>query len=222
MKRKFTAYTLAVILVLSVCVVAAAVGTRDGAVDDLSHIQTSRTAAQTAGDTASREVSRTTPHSDNEYEVTDYSALLAAVQGNRVFDGEVVASAELIEEVCVTLLDMAEDGEQSLIIKQDTVNDYIHDLYGITIDPSVLHYDGLEAPEGYYPILPHGYAVIEHSITGTHRLADGTLKVSTVMTVTYSDDDVQTLHAETVLAKNADSRFGYNIVSAVICEDNAA
>lgn len=150
---------------------------------------------------------------------TDYTTLLAAVSANTVFDGDITASPALIEEACLPLLDKAVEGEQSLIIEQGIVGDYIYDLYGITVDPSVLQYDFLTAPEGYYPILPRGYAEITHAITSTVQNDDGTLTVYTDMTVNFGGDDCDTLHAQTVLRPNSQSSFGYNVLSAVILED---
>lgn len=213
MKKRIFGVMAALSLVLTVCLLSA--GCAPAAEVSGSSLSVDNGTANlkaAAADTRAVSVKESAP-------ATDYTALLAAVSANTVFDGDIIASPALIEEACLPLLDKAVEGEQSLIIEQKLVNDYIFDLYGITVDPAILKYDFLTAPDGYYPILPRGYAEINHTITSTVHGSDGNITVYTDMTVGFGEDDYDTLHAQTVLRPNADSTFGYNVLSAVIMED---
>lgn len=138
---------------------------------------------------------------------------------NRIFDNGFNNPREIIEEVEIQLLDLAEtDDFGQKYIKQEYVLGFIRHLYGIDIDPSAGMYDYLPAPDGYFAIPAKGYSLISHKNIEYTVLPNGDIDVNSVMTIDCHDDEPFDVEVNTLLRPNSQSEFGFNIISANISE----
>jgi len=66
---------------------------------------------------------------------------------NYVYDDAIYSYEDMVNDSVIALLDMRED-ENSSYISQDIVNDYLYDMYGVTIDDfSEINKDFCAAPK---------------------------------------------------------------------------
>ncbi len=152
-------------------------------------------------------------HGQTEY---DLSAISALVASNRVFGDDIYDDSAVIDAVQITLLSRATEIDGFLFIEKQTVNDAIYNMYGRTVDEAAGEIYGLEAPDGYYAILPRSYDLMSHTVTDVAKRDDGRLSVTTELTVAGLDT-AEVLTAQTLLAP-AQTESGYIIESAQIVE----
>jgi hypothetical protein len=177
----------------------------------------SRPLTDTKGQSAEAQSSASEP--DGAF-VPDTAAIERLINLNRVYGEFINDDNALIEEAEVVLLDRAEEHGEYSVIKKDLVNAFIYNVYGREVDPSAGKYEMYSPPEGYYAILPRGYSMISHKVTGISRLANGNVEVRSDMFVSFYDEsDATELSLITVLKPSDTSIYGYNIISAQIAED---
>ena len=115
----------------------------------------------------------------------------------------------ITEDSVVALLDRREADEPDYI-REDVVIGFVNDMYGIEIegvnDNSAMHKDG------YVYIAPRGFTAYRHEITDIKENEDGTFTVISDVTVSPHDADEYKTVAETLIAENSNSAFGYSIV----------
>ncbi len=137
--------------------------------------------------------------------VLDLDKIEAIINKNRVFDSYIYDTDALIDEAEFVLSDQIETVDGKQVIKCETVNKFITELYGRT--PA-------KSDNEYYEISGHGYTEITQRIIGAELAADGTVTVTADMH--YGDEDCAA-QVVTTLAPAANS-FGYIILSAEIIE----
>lgn len=138
---------------------------------------------------------------------------------NRVFDNCIDDDRVLIEEAATVLLDQAEEtAEGNMIIRQESVLQFIEDLYGKQADPAAAAYDYLPAPEGYFAIPARGYDTYTHEIENLSQLDNGNYTVLSKMTVDTHDGESFSMRVITLFAPAADSPYGYRILRADIVQ----
>lgn len=138
---------------------------------------------------------------------------------NRVFDNCLEDDRVLIEEASTVLLDQAvETADGSMIIHQQSVLDFIQDLYGKQADPAAATYEYLPAPEGYFAIPARGYDTYSHDIENLTVLENGNITVLSNMTVSSHDDETYNMRVVTLFQPAPDSPFGYHILRADIIQ----
>lgn len=140
---------------------------------------------------------------------------------NRVYGPFVDNDDAVIEEACIVLLDQAEPYEAGLIIRESIVREFIRNVYGREVREDAGRYADFPAPEGYYMILPRGYSLMSHRVTGARLLSDGTVEVHSELFLQTHDAPAEQLTSTAILKPDAQSAYGYIIVSAVIDQDVA-
>jgi len=130
---------------------------------------------------------------------------------NYVYDDAIYSYEDMVNDSVIALLDMRED-ENSSYISQDIVNDYLYDMYGVTIDDFSEINKDFPNKEGYVFILPRGFSEYHHEAVNISENEDGTFTFVTRVTINNHDSESQELTCETLFVKNEASVFGYNIV----------
>lgn len=142
----------------------------------------------------------------------DIAAITELVSLNRVFGYSIYDDTALIDAAQIVLLDRATEIDGFLYIEKQVVNEFIYNMYGRAVDESAGEIYGLPAPDGYYAILPRSYDLMSQSVTDITAKEDGTLTVTTEVTVAGLDF-TETFSAVTVLSP-AQTESGYVITSA--------
>lgn len=121
-------------------------------------------------------------------------------------------SVETIVNDSMPALLSFKESEDSEYIKECYVADYIYNMYGIEISDFSEINTEFEQKEGYVFILPKGYEVLTHRILGITENEDGTFKVKTEATINTHDGVELVEICESLLVRNPQSQFGFNIV----------
>ncbi len=149
-------------------------------------------------------------------DTTDLADTLAGILNtNHAFGSDLQEDAALIESACFALLDFAEEGPISRIIRQEYVNTFVKNMYGVEVDPAAGVVEYITAPEGYYVIPPRGLTRYSHEILRT-EVGENTVTVLSAMTVAAHDAGSYDTLVESTFTVNADSPLGYNLVSCEI------
>lgn len=142
----------------------------------------------------------------------DIAAVTELVSLNRVFGYSIYDDTALIDAAQIVLLDKATEIDGFLYIEKQVVNEFIYNMYGRAVDESAGEIYGLPAPDGCYAILPRSYDLMSQSVTDIAAKEDGTLTVTTEVTVAGLDF-TETFSAVTVLSP-AQTESGYIITSS--------
>lgn len=142
-------------------------------------------------------------------------SLVAILDSNYTFGSGLQDDAALIESACFALLDFAEEAEISLIIRQEYVNTFVKNMYGVEVDPAAGVVEYISAPEGYYVIPPRGLTRYAHEILRT-EVQGNTVTVLSAMTVAAHDAANYDTLVKSTFAVNGDSPLGYNLVACEI------
>ena len=142
----------------------------------------------------------------------DYDKIGRVLDANRVFDELLDDDLTVIESATIALLDRA-DGE---FIESALVMDFCKNLYGRNVDLSIAVYDGMPANDGYIAIVPCCYNLLNHFNIQAAELSDGTVMVVSDMRITMVEDEYHDVQVCTMLLPDANSTFGYTIISASI------
>lgn len=159
--------------------------------------------------------------SAEQAKLPDTESIEKLINLNRVYGDFISDDASLIEEAEIVLLNFAESYGDYLIIKKSVVNSFIYNIYGRTVGENAVKYEMFPAPDGYYTILPRGYALISNKVKEISALENGNIRVVSDMYANISDDEAARLTVVTVLTPSAASIYGYNIISAEIMDDLA-
>ncbi len=146
---------------------------------------------------------------ENKYDV---AAVTELVSFNRVFGDSLYDDSAVIDAAQIVLLDKATEIDGFLYIEKQTVNDYVYNMYGRRVDENAGEIYGLEAPEGYYAILPRSYDLMSHTVTDISVQEDGKLAVTTEVTV--AGLDFTEIFSAITLLSPAQTESGYVILSA--------
>ncbi len=137
----------------------------------------------------------------------DMTKIEAAINANRVFDDFIYDTAALVDEAKFTLLDQVESVDGENVIKCETVDSFVAELYG----KEVQHDDG---DAEYYTVNDHEYLTLKQQVLSADEADDGTVTVIACMLCGESEDEV----AVTTVLSPADNSFGYIVLSAQINE----
>lgn len=129
--------------------------------------------------------------------------------------GEDIASAEALVNCSVAALCHMDGGAEDCFIEQSRVEDYIYDMYGAELENISAVNSDFPHKDGYVYIIPRGYTVYKHTAPSVALNEDGSYTVTTNVTLD-SHDGKEEGRAVTLFVKNADSRFGFNIISSEI------
>lgn len=153
-----------------------------------------------------------TPSEDSEKPDADWSAVAELVTRNRAFGDALYDDAALIDAAQIALLDRSVEIDGFRYVEKQTVNEFIYNLYGRRVDEAAGEIYGLEAPDGYYAILPRSFDLMSQTVTDVGEQEDGRLIVTTEVAVAGLDS-TESFTAVTVLAPS-ETPCGYVIVSA--------
>lgn len=129
---------------------------------------------------------------------------------NFVYDSDFDSEEAIVNNAMLSMLDLSDDGE---FISQQYVEGFVEDMYGVRItDKQSINAD-FPQKDGYYYIIPRGFATYDHEIIKVSQNEDGSFLVESDVTVCAHDDEPITLTAKSLFVKNENSAFGYNIIS---------
>lgn len=128
---------------------------------------------------------------------------------------------EIVNNAVIALLDLR-DSEDEAYIAENYVADYIFNMYGVEISS----FAGINAEfpqkQGYVYIIPRGFSLYEHKMVSATENEDGSFTVKTKVTVFSHDGLEKTEFCTSLFVKNADSSFGYSLISSNIGGDSLA
>ncbi len=137
----------------------------------------------------------------------DIDKITEIINSNRVFDDFIYDIDALIDEAQFALIDEAETIDGEVVIKRETVDSFVAELYGREIE----HEDD---DAEYYTVSDHDYISLKQQVISAEEGADGTVTVTACMLCGESEDEV----AVTTLLAPAENSFGYIVLSAQINE----
>ncbi len=139
---------------------------------------------------------------------------------NRVYDDTFLSIDDMVNESVLGLLELR-DSENEDFIADNYVKDFILSMYGVDIvDMSELNAD-MPKKEGFVYIIPRGFEEYRHENVSVRENEDGTLTVTTKVTISLHDGEEISAKAVSLFVKNSESQFGYNIISSNIYENAA-
>lgn len=132
--------------------------------------------------------------------------------------GEDLGSVEALVNCSVAALFNMDGGAEESFIKENRVEDYMYNMYGVEAENLSAVNDAFPHKDGYVYIIPRGYTVYKHTIDSVMLNEDGSYTVTTLVKVD-SHDGEENGKAVTLFVKNSDSQFGFNIISSEIIVD---
>lgn len=137
---------------------------------------------------------------------------------NRAYDDALTSPAALVDEASLVLIDQAEELDGKPVIETGKVLAFVNDLYGVQLDLTSLPQFYTDASAGYLNIAEREYAQMTSEIESVEFLADGSIKVSALMSISSEYSEDITAKTQTIFRQNPASPFGYNIIDAVITQ----
>lgn len=131
------------------------------------------------------------------------------LNSNFAFGDELSSVSELLLASQLSLLSKAQEG----VLDNGEIITFLKDMYGI--DPSLYADEGKEviSPDGVTEILPRGFSLYTHKITGFHSNEDGTFTVYSDVEVENHDGEKEIKEAVSRFVPAPQSRFGYHLIS---------
>ena len=121
----------------------------------------------------------------------------------------------IVNNSVIAILDNRDKADEDYIFAE-LVKSFVRSMYGVEIaDISQINED-CPKKDGFVYIIGRGYSTYEHKSINVTENEDGTFTVKTSVKVLSHDNGNKTLTASTIFVKNANSEFGYNIVSSEI------
>ena len=136
---------------------------------------------------------------------------------NYVYSESFDSLETIVNDSVIALLDLR-DSENPSFISEESVNNYLFDMFGFKVDDFSQINKDFPYMEGFVYILPRGYAKYEHKAVSIKENEDGTFTFITDVKVSTHDSGNFSYQAKTLFVKNSDSVFGYNIVVSDINE----
>lgn len=135
---------------------------------------------------------------------------------NTVYGDDFLDNQKLVNAAMIVLKDYADDAG---FIETSVVSSYIKDMYDINIDINEKINEGLPQKDGYVYLIPRGYSVYEHNVTGVKTTDDYILVTSNVLVHTHEGDTLK-FTAQTKFIENTNSIFGYSILDSILIENS--
>lgn len=132
--------------------------------------------------------------------------------------GEDLGSVEALVNCSVAALFNMDGGAEESFIKENRVEDYMYNMYGVEAENVSSINAEYPHKDGYVYIIPRGYTVYKHTIDSVMLNEDGSYTVTTLVNID-SHDGEENGKAVTLFVKNSDSQFGFNIISSEIIVD---
>lgn len=134
---------------------------------------------------------------------------------NYVYDSDFDDLNNIVNNSLIALLDNR-DREDEDFIPAELVKEFVRSMYGVEIADINQINEDMPKKDGYVYIIARGYSKFNHKIIGVTENEDGTFTVTSDVTVSTHENETYNCKASTVFVKNANSRFGYNIISSDI------
>ncbi|MBQ7288837.1 MAG: hypothetical protein IJW78_03800 [Clostridia bacterium] len=139
----------------------------------------------------------------------DYAALLNM---NYCY-GTSFSDSDIATGTLLSLLDLAEeDADGRLFLPVEQADLFSGALYGKTVDYAQ---NGLQVEDGRIEIPAMGYSLYNHTLISTEEDGDRVKVVSKVVCEGHEGESFDAL-CNSIFVKNADSAFGYHLVSSEI------
>lgn len=123
----------------------------------------------------------------------------ALIAGNHVFSDLIYDDQALIEAATLVLKEQAVDGK----LEKSVVHQFLRDCYGHAPDDD----------NGVYPVA-NNMVSYQSAVDNIEQRSNGTLEVSSTLTVEYSKTDARSYSCKTVISQSKQSKYGYIILSA--------
>ncbi|MBO5726052.1 MAG: hypothetical protein J6S00_03190 [Clostridia bacterium] len=131
---------------------------------------------------------------------------------NNVYGDDFLSNEKLTNLAAIALRSYA---DKSGFINEALLTTYVKDLYDIDLVITDDINADMPKKDGYVYLIPRGFAKYAHTVTSVEDFTDFILVTSDV-TVYYHDGGQSTGVATTILVKNENAVYGYNIIDSNI------
>ena len=131
---------------------------------------------------------------------------------NNVYNDDFTDNEALVNAAAVNLRSYA---TANGFIENGIVTSYIKDIYDIDVEITESINANMPKKQGYVYLIPRGYTAYSHEIISITE-SDECITVVSIVSIDAHDSNEVIGTATTVLVKNANASFGYNILNSEI------
>lgn len=158
------------------------------------------------------------PVAENAADPVLAARFLNMLNHNFVYDADFESVDAMVNDSVLALLDRREDGTDFIAVGY--VADYMKAMYGIEIADADALNAGFPHRDGYIYVIPRGFADYRHEFVSATENEDGSFTVYTDVTVDCHDGEPETYQAVSLFVPNADSVFGYHLITCDILTES--